>query len=479
MKKNILSTLIAATSLSLIGCNADDVSNNAELTSRAVTANLSTPTSVDISSDEYCGDANIHEICHLQGKVVKIYSKGSFNDELFAHFLRVDGYSIFVEDKIDGIGENKTYTVAELIASNGGTEDDITKLKSFTIDVIGDAKITLVAPQQYSQKGIAYSYTAIGEEYIDRSINDFELEAVNDPRYSFVTVTATEDVDARNTLLADETMFGTFNKDKTKAYHSAYVIQEDSVLTITTTTGESMYQNLSDYVDPETGLADGYDPKIAKHWNFIVSKSENGGIIITPPDFADPIEISPKEPVLSSESLHFANIVSTDFNGSVIINVDKSERDDREDEAKAVTNVAPGYALGSYNQEFSGIIHGEGETSHLFVNIYLDGLYLINGSLREVKAISLTNETKDTGIVTVSYEDYSETNSAPLSDFQEHKVILWNELGGLTLGNFYLRLNAEVTNAEGELEPNRNVGRNIEINEYNFDLKDGAEPILP
>ncbi|KPZ70066.1 hypothetical protein AN944_02450 [Shewanella sp. P1-14-1] len=429
MKKSVLA-LSVISALFLAGCSSDDDSSSPEPTpepteSREVAVTIAAaqllPTSVVITSDE-------DGIPVLPEYIQQVDNKG------YQHAILVKGYDLCYSDEI----------VTDKCFHNIDIYD-----ATITLDVTGEATITISNPIVNS----VYTspvYTAFGEETLKVEDTQVEIKVTNKD-WQYITVESSNDVEA--SYLNDLSMEWTeVSKDAHRNvdydYSFGYVLIDSQVVVDT-----SKYGSLeADTTYEANGRVD-----------LRVNFNENGNIIIGDPSFGDgdsPI-IEPITPVVDENKLHFADITNDYNTGTVTIVPHESVRNDREDEAKVVTNVALGKKLSDYHQEFSFEPVSD-EMMTPYISAYLKGA-LIDG--RTVKNISIYGNGNET--VTVHFDDEGGSITGNLADFQDYTVVQWNELGGLTLGNFYMRLNP----MDAEEVRNRNAGKEIVITEYNFDLK--------
>ncbi|MDO6684842.1 MULTISPECIES: hypothetical protein [unclassified Agarivorans] len=430
MKRTVLATLIAISPLALTGClDNSSTSDDSELQARTVSVKLQSPASIGLKEGEREGN-DLHE------KVIKVYDNNGY-----PHFLRVDGYQVLVNDFIDGVGAREVLIDIE----------DISKADSFDIEVTGEAHIKLIAPITYFDGDVAYSYTAVAEETVTRETNEVLLYAEYDPSFSYVTVRASEDVDRANTYVNDENLAAALNEDGTDAYHTVY-IQKESVIEITTTYGSTTVDALA------------YDPKKPEHYPFNITKTEDGGIIIVPPKFGEPIEISPVEPIITKSQVMFAEITETSITGAVTL-VSKPRGGKPKDFEATVKTVVGNENLGTIgdrNLDFTYDLLTHTGNIQPYVNIYVDGTLEVTHddetiTLEQVKSVTYYGNGRET--VTVRFE----SSDVPSKTFDLSEVLhlnVTNQLDNNGRGNFWVRLNDEDANS----------GTPITIRTYDFSL---------
>ncbi|MDO6764083.1 hypothetical protein [Agarivorans sp. 1_MG-2023] len=431
MKRTVLATLIAISPLALTGClDNSSTSDDSELQARTVSVKLQSPASIGLKEGELEGN-DLHE------KVIKVYDNNGY-----PHFLRVDGYQVLVNDFIDGVGAREVLIDIE----------DISKADSFDIEVTGEAHIKLIAPITYFDGDVAYSYTAVAEETVTRETNEVLLYAEYDPSFSYVTVRATEDVDRANTYVNDENLAAALNEDGTDAYHTVYV-QKESVIEITTTYGSTIVETLA------------YDSESPEHYPYNITRNEEGGIIIVPPKFGEPIEISPVEPIITKSQVIFADITNTDNTDGAVTLVPKprgGKPNDFEATVKTVVGNENLGTIGDRNLDFTyDLLTHEGAIQP-YVNIYVDGTLEVTDAdntvtKEQVKSVTYYgNGQKD---VTVRFE----SSDVPSKTFDLSEVLhlnVTNQLDNNGRGNFWVRLNDEDANS----------GTPITIRTYDFSL---------
>ncbi|QBF84489.1 hypothetical protein EXU30_18825 [Shewanella maritima] len=336
-KFNKLTAMLVAT-FALTACNDDDSVTPTDELPRTVTVSISSPFYKEVNLKS--------ETPQLDGSFIKVYDKRGY-----PHILRTDSYRLEVNDMVDGLGEDQVIYI-----------EDITDASGIQLDITGQAEITLVYDGSLVSE-LQYYYTAFGFEEVNRSINDITIIADQDPDYTYVTVDVTEDVDALNSFINSWHFGAMRNEDETVGYHFGYV-RQDSEVVLTTSYGIE-YQ---DFID--------YEQQKGKHVRYSINRNEEGGIIITPPDFGKPLEpITPVEPVLSAEEVRFADIVAVNVDGSVQLTPnDASGRDESvsEKEAFAFKSVSSEEIIKFQNVQIEFDFIKDSELSSPFINIYLD-----------------------------------------------------------------------------------------------------------
>jgi hypothetical protein len=417
MKKLIALPIIA---LGLTACETSE--DSAPVQSRVISVELNSPSAIELLDKEREGS-------DLVGRVIKVYDNNGY-----PHFLRTDGYQVVVNDFIDGIGAQEVFIPIE----------DISNAEPFEVEITGEAEITLIAPEDFFDGEVAYSYTAIGTEKVSRDTNHVVLKAEYDPSYSYVTIRASEDIDRENTYVNDAHLAATLNEDGSNAFHTVY-IKKESQIEITTTYGATILDTLA------------YDAESAEHYPYDVTGGEDGGIIIVPPQFGEPIVISPVDPIITKSQVAFAEIIDTDSKTGAVTLLPKArggKPSDFEATIKTVVGKENLGTIGDRNLDFTFDLLLHSGAIQPYVNIYVDG------SLddKPVKTVSFYGNGSQN--VTVRFADGSPDGNYIL-DAVAHLAII-NQLDNNGKGNFWVRLN----------DDDKNAGQPITINSYNFSIKE-------
>ncbi|MEZ8241135.1 hypothetical protein AB6C73_21985 [Vibrio splendidus] len=361
MRKTILSSLVAA-NLALVGCDDSSTSTSPESPvsqARTVTvdATMANITEVNALSNTCLKDIQLPES--------KVVSVQDFDNNVCAvqdidgnvHYVRTNGYNLLVTDMYG----TSTYDINDIVVD--GVQD---------VEVFGEAtfKITpKVVEGEYNQ---FYSYYLVeGEEEVTADEMHVEIK-VDNKDYSYVTFTVAdrEDIDFYHSTITESreesknfgaTRAGDYEGSEGSDYGTyAYrYIKKDADILITAFNGAST-----------TGTID-FEP--LKHYDLgeLRIEPKSGDIIITPPDFGEPIEIipTPVTPVIKPSQVDSAELVFFDGNGFGVFSTVANKKGLAEPWLYPEVQFEDG--LKSLKQfEFSYELEGH-ESFDTFMNIYL------------------------------------------------------------------------------------------------------------
>ena len=358
MKKTILSSLVAA-NLALVGCDDSSTSESPELQARTV--------SVDATM------ANISEVNALSNTCLKdiqlpdsrIVNAPGFDNNVCAvqdidgnvHYVRTSSYNLLVTD----IYGTKTYGINDIVLD--GVLD---------VEVFGDATFKITPKNVEDEYNQFYSYYLVeGEEEVAADEMYVEIK-VDNKDYSYVTFTVAdrEDIDFYHSTITESReesknfgATGSVEQGDSEGViygtHAYRYIAKDADILITAFNGAST-----------TGAID-FEP--LKHYDLgeLRIDPKSGDIIITPPDFGEPIEIipSPVTPVIKPSQVDNAELVFFDGNGFGVFSTVANKKGLAEPWLYPEVQFEDG--LKSLKQfEFSYELEGH-ESFDTFMNIYL------------------------------------------------------------------------------------------------------------
>ncbi|MFA0084542.1 hypothetical protein [Vibrio sp. 10N.261.51.F12] len=304
MKKTVLSSLVLA-SLVLVGCDDSSTSESPALQGRTVSVNA---TLANISEMNALSNTCLKDVQLPKSKTVKT---PEFESNVCAiqdidgnvHYVRTSSYKLSVTDTYG----TKDYDINDIVLD--GMQD---------VEVFGDATFKITPQHVDGEYNQFYSYYLVeGEEDVPGNEMYVEIKVEN-KNFSYVTFTVTdrEDIDFYHSTITESReepknfgATGSAYEDDYKEVvydtHAYRYITRDAEVLVTANNGASTIASID------------FEP--LKHYDFGELKIDpkSGVIIITPPDFGDPIEIipTPVTPVIKPSQVDNAELVSFDQNG--------------------------------------------------------------------------------------------------------------------------------------------------------------------
>ncbi|MFA0056702.1 hypothetical protein [Vibrio echinoideorum] len=308
MNKLSLSSVVVAANLVLVGCDDSSTSTSPETpVSQARTVTVDA-TMANITEMNALSNTCLKDIELPEDKVISVQE---FDNNVCAvkdldgnvHYVRTNDYSLVVTDMYG----TKTYDINDIVVD--GMQD---------VEVFGEATFKIepkVVKGEYNQ---FYSYYLVeGEEVLGADETHVVIH-VDNKDYSYVTFTvaAREDIDFYHSTITETreesknfgatysgNVEGSIGSDN--GTHAYRYIDKDAVVLITAFNGASVPSTIE------------FEPM--RHFNLGELKIDpkSGEIIITPPDFGDPIEIipTPVTPVIKPSQVDNAELVHFDQNG--------------------------------------------------------------------------------------------------------------------------------------------------------------------
>lgn len=308
MNKLSLSSVVVAANLVLVGCDDSSTSKSPETpVSQARTVTVDA-TMANITEMNAMSNTCLKDIELPEDKVVSVQE---FDNNVCAvkdldgnvHFVRTNNYSLVVTDMYG----TSTYDINDIVVD--GMQE---------VEVFGEATFKIepkVVKGEYNQ---FYSYYLVeGEEVLGADKTHVVIH-VDNKDYSYVTFTVAdrEDIDFYHSTITETreepknfgaTYSGEIEGSIGSEYgtHAYRYIDKDADVSITAFNGTSVLSTIE------------FEPM--RHFNLGELKIDpkSGEIIITPPDFGEPIEIipSPVAPVIKPSQVDNAELVFFDGNG--------------------------------------------------------------------------------------------------------------------------------------------------------------------
>ncbi|MEZ9701403.1 hypothetical protein AB4455_01950 [Vibrio sp. 10N.261.46.E12] len=308
MNKVSLSSIVVAANLVLVGCDDSSTSTSPESPvsqARTVTvgATMANITEMNALSNTCLKDIELPEdkVVSVQGFDNNVCAVKDLDGNV--HYVRTNDYSLVVTDMY---GTN-TYDINDIVVD--GIQD---------VEVFGEATFKIepkIVKGEYNQ---FYSYYLVeGEEVLGADKTHVVIH-VDNKDYSYVTFTVAdrEDIDFYHSTITETreesknfgaTYSGEIEGSIGSDYgtHAYRYIDKDAVVLITAFNGASVPSTIE------------FEPM--RHFNLGELKIDpkSGEIIITPPDFGDPIEIipTPVAPVIKPSQVDNAELVHFDESG--------------------------------------------------------------------------------------------------------------------------------------------------------------------
>ncbi|MEZ8859461.1 hypothetical protein [Vibrio sp. 10N.247.311.51] len=358
MKKTVLSSLVLA-SLVLVGCDDSSTSESPALQGRTVSVNT---TLANISEMNALSNTCLKDVQLPNSKTVKT---PEFESNVCAiqdidgnvHYVRTSSYKLSVTDMYG----TKDYDINDIVLD--GMQD---------VEVFGDATFKITPKHVDGEYNQFYSYYLVeGEEDVPGNEMHVEIK-VDNKNFSYVTFTVTdrEDIDFYHSTITESREesknFGATGsayeddyKEVVYETHAYRYITKDADVLLTANNGASTIASID------------FEP--IKHYDFGELKIDpkSGVIIITPPDFGDPIEIipTPVTPVIKPSQVDNAELVFFDGNGFGVFSTVANKKGLAEPWLYPEVQFEDG--LKSLKQfEFSYELEGH-ESFDTFMNIYL------------------------------------------------------------------------------------------------------------
>lgn len=315
MNKTVLSSLVVAT-MALVGCNDTATTESPVLQGRMVSVNtvLANVSELNALTNTCLRDVQLpeptKELPEFENNVCAIEDLDGN-----VHFVRTSDYDLTVTD----IYGTKTYPITDII---DGMQE---------VEVFGEATFKVTPQRVEDEDNQFYSYYLVeGEQDLPQDERHVEIK-VDNTEFSYVTFTVAEreDLDFYHTTITEAReepknfgatrthVEGDVNIYETHAYR---YIKKDSDVLITAYNGSSYVETID--FEPVT------------HYDFGELKIDpkSGDIIITPPDFGEPIEIipTPVAPVIKPSQVDNAELVRFDENGYGIFSTIANKRGEAE-----------------------------------------------------------------------------------------------------------------------------------------------------
>ncbi|MGR5095594.1 hypothetical protein ACPV5O_03485 [Vibrio maritimus] len=315
MNKTVLSSLVVAT-MALVGCNDTSTTESPVLQGRMVSVNtvLANVSEMNALTNTCLRDVQLPEPTN---KLPEFENNVCAIEDLDGnvHFVRTSDYDLTVTD----IYGPKTYPITDII---DGMQE---------VEVFGEATFKVSPQRLEGEDNQFYSYYLVeGEQDLPQDERHVEIK-VDNTEFSYVTFTVAEreDLDFYHTTITEAReepknfgatrthVEGDVNIYETHAYR---YIKKDSEVLITAYNGSSYVETID--FEPVT------------HYDFGELKIDpkSGDIIITPPDFGEPIEIipTPVAPVIKPSQVDNAELVRFDENGYGIFSTIANKRGEAE-----------------------------------------------------------------------------------------------------------------------------------------------------
>ncbi len=315
MKKTVLSSLVVAT-ITMVGCNDSSTAESPVLQGRmvSVSTELANVSEMNALTNTCLRDVQLpaptKELPEFENNVCAIEDLDGN-----VHFVRTSDYELTVTD----IYGSKNYPIADI--TNGMHE----------VEVFGEATFRVTPQRVEGEDNQFYSYYLVeGEQDLSQDERHVAIK-VDNTEFSYVTFTVAEreDLDFYHTTITEAReepknfgatrthVEGDVNIYETHAYR---YIKKDSEVLITAYNGASYVESID------------FEP--LKHYDFGELKIDpkSGDIIITPPDFGEPIEIvpTPVAPVIKPSQVDNAELVHFDANGYGIFSTIANKRGEAE-----------------------------------------------------------------------------------------------------------------------------------------------------